>query len=453
MTAGTTHAAEGGAPRAPPSVRPAKPSRWWRRLPWTAGRTVLVYVVISVVWIVWSDDLLFRLVEDGAVREQVSIGKGALFVLVTAGILYAMIRRGEMGLRSLGTEMRATIDSMADAVLLVDARSNVVEANRAAVELLGARGKDEILGPLEDWGRRFGLRFMDGSPVPLDRYATMRALSGERVPGYDAVIRRGSDGRDVWVSVSAAPVLGSGRHHLAVAVLRDVSDRRRLELMRDEFLSTAAHEFKTPLAVVKAYAQLLQKREPEQAQALTVIERQVDRLDRLVQQLLDVSRLRADPGEGRRERFDLGLLCTEVVERLRAAAPLHALAVHVAGTVTVEADRARIARVLTSLVDNAVRFSPRGGPVEATVHPSGADVVVSIRDRGLGIAPDRQQRIFERFYSAHAGTTDDYGGLGLGLDASREIVERHGGRMWFESVPGQGSTFHFSLPVAAGGAA
>jgi signal transduction histidine kinase len=218
--------------------------------------------------------------------------------------------------------------------------------------------------------------------------------------------------------------------------------------MREEFLSTAAHEFKTPLAVVKAYAQLMARREPAEAQALAVIQRQVDRLSRLVQHLLDTSRLRLEGDTGHRERFDLAALAGEVLERARAAAPTHALRLEAPGPAAVVADRERIARVLTSLVDNAVRFSPSGGVVEARVEADGEEATVSVRDHGLGIPPDRQAHVFERYYRAHAGTPDDYGGLGLGLDMSREIVRRHGGRMWFESAPGAGSTFHFSLPLA-----
>ena len=368
-----------------------------------------------------------------------------MFVAFTSALLFLLIRRGERGLRALGSELRATIDSMADAVLVVDEGRRIVEANRAALQLCGVESKDALLGPLEDWGRRFELRTVDGVVLPFERYASLRALTGDAHTRYDAILRR-PDGTDVFVSVSASPVERSGGAPLAVTVLRDVSAGRRLDEIREEFLSTAAHELKTPLAVIKAYAQLMQKREPGEAQALSVIQRQVDRLSRLVQHLLDTSRLRLDEGEGRRERFDVAALAAEVLDRMRPGAPGHDLRLDAHPAVVV-ADRERIGRVITSLLDNAVRFSPDGGAVEARVEPNGEEVTVSIRDRGLGIPPERQAHVFERFYRAHAGTPDDYGGLGLGLDMSREIVRRHGGRMWFESAPGVGSTFRFSLPL------
>jgi PAS domain S-box-containing protein len=423
-------------------------SRWWRRLPSSPRRVVAVYAVIGFAWIAFSDALVRAMFPDPSAHELAQTLKGGFFVAVTSIVLFVLIRRGERGLRGLSAEVRATVDSMADAVLLVDGGSRIVEANRAAVTLLGASSKEDILGPLDAWGRRYQLRSSDGTPVAFERYASVRALAGERNPRYGAVLRR-ADGTDVYVSVSASPVERPGGSRLAVAVLRDESATRRLDEQRDEFLSTAAHEFKTPLAVIKAYAQLMRRRDAAEEQALSVIERQVDRLSRLVQQMLDASRLRLDGSGGRLERFDLSALVAEIVDEMRRGAPHHALRVRAEGPAPVLGDRDRIGRVLTCLVDNAVRFSPEGGDVEARIEAREREVTVAVRDHGVGIPEERQGQLFERFYRAHAGTPHDYGGLGVGLDLAREIVERHGGRIWFESAPGDGSTFHFSLPAAA----
>jgi PAS domain S-box-containing protein len=412
-------------------------------------RIVLVYLLLGLTWIAFSDGAVDFLVRNPSARHLAQTVKGTLFVLVTGLILYQLVSRGQSGLRAFGAELRATIDSMADAVLVVDGHARIVEANPAAVDLLGLASREELLGSLEEWGRRFQLRFADGTPVPFERYATVRALAGERVAAYDALLRR-ADGRDVWVGVSAAPVATSGlRTELAVAVLRDVSATRRLEEMRDQFLSAAAHEFKTPLAVIKAYAQLVRRRTPAEAEPLSVVERQVNRLDRLVGQLLDLSRLDTGGEPLRQERFDLGSLAERVVEPVRARASRHAVQMDRDGAAPVIGDPDRIGRVVTSLVENAIRFSPDGGPVRARVEGRGAEVVFTVEDRGVGIPEERQGRVFERYYRAHAGSSDDPGGLGVALGLSREIVARHGGRMWFESAPGRGSAFHFALPRAA----
>lgn len=200
------------------------------------------------------------------------------------------------------------------------------------------------------------------------------ALAGERVTSYEAILRR-ADGRDLFVSISAAPVEGTG---LAITILRDISAARRLDKARDEFLETAAHELKTPLAVIRAYAQLLEKRAPADGQQLAAIERQVDRLDGLVQHLLDTSRLHVEV-EGRREQLDLGALAREVVDRARRGAPRHTFTVEAPGLAPVVVDRPRLARVVAVLVDNAVRFSPAGGPVAVQVDARAGEAIPRFR--------------------------------------------------------------------------
>jgi signal transduction histidine kinase len=432
------------APAVPPGQ--AGRSRWWRRQRGAAARIAALYAAVGFAWIAFSDRIAIGISADPLVHTRIQTLKGSVFIAATAVLLFVLIRQGERGLRALGAEVRATVDSMTDGVLLHDERSRIVEANRAAVALLGASCKDDILGPLEDWMRRFEVRSLDGAPLPPERYAIVRALAGDAVAPHDAIVRR-RDGRDVFVSIAASRVLRPDRPPLAVAVLRDVSASRRLDEMREEFLATAAHEFKTPLAVVKAYAQLMARREPEEQAALAVIQRQVNRLTRLVQHLLDSSRLRLETECSGKERFDLAALAREVADVMRPAAPAHQLEVEVPGPVLVVGDCDRIEGVITCLVDNAVRFSPSGGSVRIRVSIEGGEARVDVADEGVGIPLERQAQIFERYYRAHAGTPHDYGGLGLGLEMSRELVERHGGRMWFESAPGAGSTFHFGLPL------
>jgi len=438
-------------PEQPAAAQQALPrSRWWRRQPGAASRIAVLYATLGFAWIVFSDRLAAGLTSDPSVHARLQTAKGAFYVLVTAALLFALIRRSERRIRTLGAEVRATVDSMADGVLLVDERSRIVEANRAVVALLGASSKAEILGPVADWGTRFRLRAPDGAPLTISAEIE-RVLREGAVAQFDALLRRRDRG-EVFVSVAASPVARAGRAPLAVAVLRDMSAARRLDEMKEEFLATAAHEFKTPLAVVKAYAQLMARREPAEQRALGVIQRQVERLTRIVQQLLDSSRLRLEHGAGHPQPFDLAALAREVAERMRSSAPAHALEVQADGPRVVEADPERIERVITCLVDNAIRFSPGGGPIVVLVAARDGEARVSVADRGVGIPAERQAHLFERYYRAHAGTPQDYGGFGVGLEMARLVVERQGGRMWFESAPGAGSTFHFGLPLPHEGA-
>jgi PAS domain S-box-containing protein len=291
----------------------------------------------------------------------------------------------------------------------------------------------------------------------------LRALAGTSYVVAPLVARGQTLGVIVFFAAAARRRYGPDDLPLAEEVARRAAvavDNARLYReaqegirVRDEFLSTAAHELKTPVAIAKGYAQVLRRRPPaalapHQARALEVLDGQCDRLNRLVQDLLDVSRVRGGRLDLRRERCDLMELVAQVMERMQATTTTHRLRLRQHGPALVEVDRGRVEQVLFNLLSNAVKFSPQGGDIELDVAVREGEAVVAVQDQGVGIPRDRQARLFEQFYRAHTGTPHDYGGMGIGLHLSREIVTRHGGRMWFASEEGRGSTFSFSLPVA-----
>ena len=417
----------------------------------TPLRIVAVYALVGAAWILFSDRALGFLVRDPVRREALASGKGVAYVAVTAVLLFFLIRSQHDERRVRDAQLRTVLDSMPDAVLVVDRQSTVVDLNPAALELFAASERRELLVRVAELIERVDLRHVDGRRLDPTRAASRRALSGESVVGFEARMRR-LDGREVFISLSSSAVRPEPGEppRLAVAVVRDISEVKQFEETREDFLATAAHEFKTPLAVVKAYAQLMHKRGQGDPVALEVIARQIDRLTRMVQQLLEVARFRVGGAELSRERFDLPALVAEVAERLRSQSDGRHIVVLPSTAASVLGDRERIGQVIGSLLENALHFSPHGGDVEAALASEAGEVIVSVRDHGLGIPPERQARIFERFYRAHAGTPLDYGGLGVSLGMSRDVVTRHGGRIWFESAPGKGSTFFFSLPLDEG---
>jgi PAS domain S-box-containing protein len=433
-------------PTAPGPEHDPTPDRRGRLTPF---RIVLIYAAFGLSWIMFSDMVLSMFVRDPLRRDQLQSVKGATFIVVTAALLFHLIRRNLLERRALDEQLRTVLDGMADGVFVVDPAGNIVDVNATALAMLGASDREQLLVPLDDYMRRFQVRRLDGRPVTASTSSALRALAGEEPAGYEARMQR-LDGRDLFVSVTSTLVRTGryGRPLLAVSVLRDITEVKRFEEMREQFLATAAHEFKTPLAVVKAYAQLMRRRQQGDPAGLDVMARQIDRLTRMTQQLLEVSRFRLGGGELLRERFDLAVLLREIAEEVRPQADRHTIVLGADGAATVVADRDRIAQVITNLMENAIRFSPIGGAVEAALAARDGEAVVSIHDHGVGIPAERQDRIFERYYRAHAGTGEDYSGLGIGLDVSREIVARHGGRIWFASTPGEGSTFSFSLPLA-----
>ena len=278
-----------------------------------------------------------------------------------------------------------------------------------------------------------------------------------------------------WLAASAALLAGTGEAGvrwlalgLAVAFLvvttalllrllrwqraasrleRDARDARRFETARESFIAAAAHELRTPLAVVKASAQLMARRGQGDPAALETIDRQVDRLTRMTQSLLDGSRFRLGGAELARERLELRVLVEEVADSLRPQTDGRSIEV-AAEPAEVLGDRTRLAQVVSRLVENALRFSPRGGVVRITLRAA-REARVEVHDDGPGIAPERQALVFDRPFHASA-VLDEAGAFGGALDVSHEIVARHGGRMWLESAVGRGSTFAFSLPLAPG---
>jgi signal transduction histidine kinase len=234
-------------------------------------------------------------------------------------------------------------------------------------------------------------------------------------------------------------------------VARDVTELTELDRLKDEFISVAAHELKTPIAIMKGYTQALlrtaQQLSPPHRRMLEAIDRGSSRIDGIVKDLLDISRLHLGQLELTRERIDLSELVTEVVDRTALTTTKHRLKLISAEPVVVCGDRDRLEQVLANLLDNAIKYSPRGGDVDVAVTVRDGEAIVSVRDYGVGIPRAKQPHIFQRFYRAHSGTPYDYGGMGVGLYISNEIVARHGGRMWFASEEGGGSTFYFSLPL------
>ena len=224
---------------------------------------------------------------------------------------------------------------------------------------------------------------------------------------------------------------------------------------KDAFLTVFAHELRTPLTTAKVQAQLAIRRlgegDPDTVRALSSITRQIDKLVKLVHDLLDITRFEDGRMSLENREFDLSALLEEQRERMQAfSGDDYQLRVHAPSKLVVVADRNRIDQVLTNLILNAVRYSPNGGSVEIAAEMAPGVLNLTVCDHGIGIPPDKQSFIFERFARAHGAA---YGGLGLGLTIARSIVELHGGRIWVEStgVAGEGSTFHVQIPLAPAG--
>jgi len=245
-----------------------------------------------------------------------------------------------------------------------------------------------------------------------------------------------------------------------------VEELEELDKLKSRFLSMASHELKTPLTSISGLAQVLLRRmrrrlelgrpeEPEwhdeqggHVERLELLNSQTARLGRLVDELLDVSRIESGKLEFHWAPVDLSQLLTEVAARLQLATAEHRIQVDIAdsGVTEVVADRDHLEQVLDNLVSNAIKFSPEGGTIQVKLREHPEAVHIGIHDPGVGIPPDQLEAVFGLFYQAEDPVSRRTGGMGLGLYISREIIARHGGRIWAESEPGRGSTFTVSLP-------
>jgi len=417
----------------------------------TPARAVVLYIVTGLLWIALADPLAGALVGEAESHQRLHVALSWGFVGLTSLAMLALVRRALGALQFSERTLRATMQSLADPLLMVDLGGNVVDANRAALDMFGVQAKSELSMSLGRLAERFDIRYSDGSRIPPERHVSAAALRGEVENQYEALIRR-ADGGDRFITVSAAPV----REHagapvrMAVVALHDIQHLKDLEKLRDDFLSIAAHELKTPVATIKGYAQLLQRSSslPEDAvRALAVITRQCDRMDRMVRDLLELSRVTGARIHLSTEPLDLQRLAADAVDRMRLLARRHHIKMEGdEGGALVVVDRERIDQVLINLLDNAIKFSPNGGEIVVRVARSAQEVVLSVADSGIGIPIERQGRLFERFYQAHVGELRNPGGMGVGLYLARELLELHGGRIWFRTEPGSGTTFFVALP-------
>lgn len=244
-------------------------------------------------------------------------------------------------------------------------------------------------------------------------------------------------------------------------VIDDVSELRRLQRIRTEFIDNLSHELRTPLTTVSLLSETL-SREADAAgdviparmrDRIAKIEIETGHLVQMVSEILDLSRIEGGGTLDRREGLDLGRLAAEHAERLRLFAERQGVTLRIEagqGLPHVRGDAPRLGQVVVNLVHNAVKFSADGGEVVVRAWATGEDVVIAVEDQGAGIPRAARDRVFERFYKVDRARLRDGagGGTGLGLAIARHVVEQHGGRIWLESEEGVGSTFSFAVPVA-----
>lgn len=256
-------------------------------------------------------------------------------------------------------------------------------------------------------------------------------------------------------SVTAAPVRATGTSS-AVLVLHDITELRRLERVRRDFVANVSHEFKTPLTAIQGFAETLLggalDDKANRGRFMEIIREHAQRLARLTDDLLKLSRIEAGRLDLESRPVNVATLVNGCVETARLQAESKGIRIAVelpGGLPAVRGDAVQLGEVLQNLVDNALQYTPPGGRIDVTAYSNGHEVIFTVADTGIGIPESDLERIFERFYRVDAARSREAGGTGLGLSIARHIVDAHGGRIWVESAVGQGSRFRFSIDSVA----
>lgn len=392
-------------------------------------------------------NILFLLIAGGAVNLLVAQLRARGWELRHSNQrLDQQIREG----RREQEKTKAIIESVADGVYVVDNNRRVVLWNRGARNIIGY-SEEEMLGrvccqnPSEASGAEQCTLICD---------IAARVDESSSGVNYEVLSRR-RDGDKIWLNVSAAPIRDSdGGIAGIVHVFRDVSELKQIDRMRSDFVATVSHELRTPLTSILGFSKTLLREgvsfSPESRRSfLNEIVREGERLARLIEDVLSVSRIEAGSLQLDLKPTDPSPTVQQVVRNVSRLTSIHRFIVDVPENLPrVMADADRLYQVMLNLVVNAVKYSPEGGQIGISAAAEDHMVRFLVSDQGVGISEEHLPHIFDRFYRAIIKGMASISGTGLGLYVSRSLVGEMGGRIWVESRPGEGSRFYFELPVA-----
>jgi PAS domain S-box-containing protein len=370
----------------------------------------------------WFETHVFRLGDAGS--REVAI----LFTNVTDR------KRAEADTARLA----ALVASSRDAITGTTPEGIITSWNPGAEDLYGYTAEEAI-------GRDIALIFPPEAAAERDSIFA-RLLEGEPLPPLDAV-RLHKDGRRIEVEVRVSPIEDAQGEIVGIsAIARDSTDRKRLERMQQDFIAMAGHDLATPVTVLRARAQLMQRRRAYDEEGVAAIIEQTQRMERLITDLRDLVHLEGGQLVLRRAVTDLRDIAHDAAVRARLRASEREIRVDSPDEAMIgEWDADRLGQVLDNLLGNAVKYADDSAEIVVRIERDHGGARVSVIDRGVGIPGDALPHLFDRFYRVDG---HEAAGLGLGLYIARMLVEAHGGRIWAESTPGVGSTFTFVLPDA-----
>jgi two-component system phosphate regulon sensor histidine kinase PhoR len=363
------------------------------------------------------------------------------------------------------------IGSMAEGLLITNAQGAITSLNSSAQQLFAHAEVDleqKSPTPLRQLASSTNLTWLSDLAEIIDQ-----ALAGNIVMHKELIAGVSGETVPLTLSISAAPLHDASqtvtRPIGVVAVLNDITSNKQVEKLKDEFVSIVSHELRTPLTAIKGYTQHLIRRierrlrEARQKQqgtgplaelpesydlrSLNIVQSESEHLERLVSDLLDLSRVQWGELNLQYSSFYLADVLAERVRLAQVSAENHTIFLDIqVQDSRIVADQLRIGQVFGNILDNAIKFSPPGRQVTVKLQEQDDEYLISVIDQGIGVNPEHFDHIFERFYRVRNIASRQYSGIGLGLFVARAIVEAHGGRIGFSSNQGTGSTFYFTLP-------
>jgi PAS domain S-box-containing protein len=391
--------------------------------------------------------------------EQQHSQIGALAERLASAIDYAQICNAA---RSEQERTRALVDASNDAIMMLDSQGTATMINRRAKYFFGLAERDVIGRSPAQMRAMFQLIFEDSAA--FDAWLAPLMISVDERAVLELKVLRAEPR---LLQCFTAPVLGSHDRLLGrMLVFRDITREREVEQMKTDFVSIVSHELRTPLTSIRGALQLVLGRtglsagaagathdaplSPRTRELLDISLKNSERLIRLINDILDISKIEQGSIQLRRVALDPADLCRAAAQEVSVFADGRDISIDVRaepGLAPINADRDRALQVLANLLSNAIKFSEPGQRIELTVRQDSGAVAFAVRDFGRGIAPEDHQRIFDKFHQIDSSLTRDVGGTGLGLAICKALVEEHGGQIWIESILGKGATFAFTLPL------
>lgn len=350
----------------------------------------------------------------------------------------------EEALKKSEMSFRAVAETAKDAIISADSSGKIIYFNKGAEPIFGYTAAEILNKPLTIlMPQRFHKDHLHG----FSRFLTTNKphIIGRTIE-LIGIKKNGSE-FPIELSLANWQVDNEG---FFTAIIRDITERKNLQQRKDDFVTIAGHELRTPVSAIKLMNQVLQEMLADNPQALKYlkkIEHQSNIQANLINDLLTVSKIQTGNLEIRKEQFNLQNLIEEIVENMQQTTREHKLVIKGKIYGKIFSDKEKIEQVLINFCSNAIKFSPSGGKIIISLRESKKDVIVGVTDQGIGIPKEYHHGIFKRFYRVYGAGEKLYPGLGMGLYISYEIIKLLNGQIWFESKPKKGSTFYFSLPL------